>query len=727
MFAVAKNVIYHLKGIVLSYSQIYFSNNIWLGIALMIISFFDPGIGLSGIIAIVTCQLSCLFFNFNISSIYDGAYTYNALLLGLAMGSFYQMSLPFLTVLVITSMLTFFLTVWIAGRLSKIGLPYLSLPFLLAIWVILLGLSNFTGIKLVSKETFSLQLWFPNLFINVTKLIDSTSFSDYLHLYFRSLSAVIFQYNDLAGIIIAFCLLLRSRMAFALSIYGFSIGYLFYYNFEGDFTPLIYSYIGFNFILAAIALGGFFIVPSAKSHFLLLFVIPVTALVLSALHTVFGHLHLPLYSLPYTIVVLLVVGVLQIRQFSNGLELVNLQQYSPELNHYKTLYLKKRFAGQTYFHIYLPIIGEWTISQGHLGNITHKEGWKYAWDFDVRDEMNATYKAPGTDVKDYYCYDLPVIAPSSGYVIAIKDGIEDNLISDVNLVQNWGNTVIIKHADGLYTKLSHLKPDSIKVKEGDWIHAGEQIATCGSSGRSPEPHLHFQVQANPYIGSQTLYYPIAYYLVKLNNAYSFHNFSIPQEGQIVRNIIPSSLLLNAFSLIPGRNIVWNIIDGAKNKENKWSVYVDIYNKKYLYCHTTKSSAYFVNDGVLFYFTDFYGTKKSFLYQFYISFHKVILGCYKGIEINDWLMPQVFFNKLPMLFQDFIAPFYHFLDGNYNFKFGAVDNYMNPEKIIFETNCNGRVFNKNVKKIDSKMSIDKSGISIVEIKNKNKKTTATCVY
>jgi len=726
MNTASKNVIYHLKGIILSYSHIYFSNSIWLGLALMIISFFDPGIGISGIIAIVTCQLCSLFFNFNRAFIYNGAYTYNALLLGLAMGSFYQLSFPFLIVLVITSMLTFFLTVWIAGRLSVIGLPFLSLPFLIAIWVALLGLSNFTGIKLLYKDGITLQSVIPEIFTAITNNIDRLAIRDFIHIYLRSLSAIIFQYNDLVGFLIAICLLLRSRMAFALSMYGFAIGYLFYYQLEGDFTPLDYSYIGFNFILAAIALGGYYIVPSAKSHFLLLFVIPITALILSSLHTVFSHLHLPLYSFPFTIVVLLILGVLQMRQFSSGLELVTLQQFSPELNHYKSIYLKKRFAGQTYFHILLPIIGEWNISQGHKGNITHKADWQYAWDFDVRNESGDTYGGSGTDVKDYYCYDLPVIAPASGYVVTVKDGIKDNLVSEVNLDENWGNTIIIKHSDGFYSELSHLKPNSIKVKEGDWINTGDMLATCGSSGRSPEPHLHFQIQATPYIGSHTILYPIAYYLTKEQDNYSFHSFSIPEQGQTVRNVTPNNLLSDAFDFIPGKDIVWKIKDGINTLENKWSVYIDIYNKKYLYCHSTKSSAYFVNDGVLFYFTDFYGNKKSFLYQFYISFHKVVLGCYKGITLSDWLMPQVFFNPITRAVQDFIAPFYHFIDGKYLFNFGTIDNYMNAENIELLTNCVGRLFSKEVKGISGKMTINKTGINNIEITNSKRKLTAICV-
>ena len=436
-----------------------------MGIALMLISFFDLGLGISGLVAIITCQLCSKFFNFNSANIFDGSYTYNALMLGLAMGSFYEVGLSYFIVLVVGSMMCFFFTVWIAGRLSEKGLPFLSFPFFLAIWILLLGLSNFNGIKLNTKEVFSLQEWAPNAFKYVNDLVGESSWRDVIHVYLRSLSAIIFQYNDLAGLIIAILLLLHSRMAFALTIYGFLLGYFFYYYFEGNFTTLIYSYIGFNFILSAIALGGFFIVPSAKSHLLLLFVIPVTALMLSALYTIFGKLQLPMYSLPYNIVVLLIIGVLQMRYQSSGLQLVVYQQYSPELNHYKNTYYQKRFAGQTYYHLFLPVIGEWYISQGQSGDITHKGEWRHAWDFDVRDANGRTFRDPGSELRNYYCYDAPVIAPQAGYVVTVKDGVQDNPIDIINTLENWGNTVIIKHAEGLYTKLSHLKPQSIKVKE----------------------------------------------------------------------------------------------------------------------------------------------------------------------------------------------------------------------------------------------------------------------
>ena len=76
------------------------------------------------------------------------------------------------------------------------------------------------------------------------------------------------------------------------------------------------------------------------------------------------------------------------------------------------------------------------------------------------------------------------------------------------LSKTGGNTVIIKHAEGLYSKLCHLQKDSVNVKAGDNVYCGQVIGRVGNSGRSPYPHLHFQLQSTQYIGSKTLKYPL---------------------------------------------------------------------------------------------------------------------------------------------------------------------------------------------------------------------------
>ncbi len=706
------------NGILNSYSQIFFSNNKVFALLLLIISFFDLGAGLSGVLSIIICQITAVLFNFNKELIKDGSYTYNPLMVGIAIGMFYDFNLSFFIILVIVSILTLFITIWMSTILSKQGLPFLSLPFLLGIWIVILGVPNFSALQLNPKEILSLAKWFPALFNSVTNGIAALPFADVIHLYFRSLGAIFFQYNDLAGLIIAIGILIYSRMAFSLSIIGFSIGFAFYHFFGGDFSQLIYSYIGFNFILTAIALGGFFVVPSKKSYLMLFFIIPVIALTISSLHTLFSIVELPLYSLPFNIITIIFLATMATRRKHSGITLVAMQQFSPEKNHYKYLNSQNRFNNNTFYHIALPVMGNWKISQGHNGGITHKDDWQYAWDFVVLDEEDRTYQMPGVDLKDYYCYDLPIIAPSEGYVVEIIDGIEDNKINEVNLKENWGNTLIIKHGEHFYSKLSHIKKGSFKVKKGDYVTKGMVLATCGSSGRSPEPHLHFQLQTTPYVGSKTIEFPLSYYLTKKDNKHQFHSFDIPKEEEIVSNVKTTKLLTDAFLFVPGKTFRFNF----EGKKIKWEVFTNALNQTYIYCHQSKSTAYFINNGTVFYFTDFYGDDESLLKHFYYGAQNILLGYYKNAKIKDELMIDGFFNKLITGLHDFTAPFFHYCKVNYNFEFSYCDNEHNPSEISFNTHCIASIGKKEYKRIDYTFHLKEGKITSFQI-NKNK--TAQC--
>ncbi|MFK5983325.1 MAG: urea transporter [Flavobacteriaceae bacterium] len=706
------------NGLLNSYSQIFFSNNKTFAVLLLIISFFDLGAGLSGVLSVIICQVTAKLFNFNEELIRDGSYTYNALMVGIALGMFYDFNFSFFVILVIISILTLFITIWFITVLAKKGLPFLSLPFLFGIWIIILGAPNFSALQLNPKEILSLAKWFPELFSSVTNSIGSLPFADVIHLYFRSLGAIFFQYNDLAGLIIAIGILIYSRIAFGLSIVGFSIGFAFYHFFGGDFSQLIYSYIGFNFILTAIALGGFFVVPSKKSYLMLFFIIPVIALSISSLHTLFTYFNLPLYSLPFNIITIIFLATMATRRKDSGIALVTLQQFSPEKNHYKHLNSVNRFKNNTYYHLNLPVMGNWHISQGHNGGITHKEDWQYAWDFDVLDEDEKSYQFPGIELKDYYCYDLPVIAPSEGYVVEIFDGIEDNKINEVNLKENWGNTIIIKHGEHFYTKLSHIKKGSFKVKKGDYVTKGQLLGSCGSSGRSPEPHLHFQLQTTPYIDSKTIEFPLAYYLQKEKNKYHFHCFDIPKENETVLNVKTTKLITEAFDFVPGKTFYFNY----KGETVKWEVFTNAINQTYIYCHESKSTAYFINNGTVFYFTDYFGEDNSLLHHFYYGAQKVLLGYYKDIQLKDELMIDGFFNKFITSFHDFTAPFFHYCKVKYHFSFNTCDNEHNPTEISFQTSCIATIGKKEYKKVTYSFLLKEGKIHSFTINNNQ---TALC--
>lgn len=55
----------------------------------------------------------------------------------------------------------------------------------------------------------------------------------------------------------------------------------------------------------------------------------------------------------------------------------------------------------------------------------------------------------------------------------------------------YGNSVIIKHEEGLYSNYAHLY--SVNVREGSAVEKGKEIGKCGTTGESTGPHLHFEV------------------------------------------------------------------------------------------------------------------------------------------------------------------------------------------------------------------------------------------
>ncbi len=62
-----------------------------------------------------------------------------------------------------------------------------------------------------------------------------------------------------------------------------------------------------------------------------------------------------------------------------------------------------------------------------------------------------------------------------------------------NELKGFGNLVLIKHNDGWVTAYAHNQ--LLKVKKGQKVKRGEQIATVGSTGGVGTPQLHFETRA----------------------------------------------------------------------------------------------------------------------------------------------------------------------------------------------------------------------------------------
>ncbi|TAE85155.1 MAG: peptidase M23 [Bacteroidetes bacterium] len=688
------------KAFINSYAQLFFADSKVFAWLLLISSFISPTTGLSGLIATVAAIVFAWWMGLNRILLSYGTFSYNALMVGLVLGGHYHFSWGFLLVLLVGAVFSVLIVVWLNTVFAKYAVPSLSLSFLLTLWLITLAIRGFSNVNLNERDLFRFNEWYllgGSRLVEWMTALDQLEIPQFLEVYLKSLSAVFFQYNIISGAIILIGLLIWSRIGFLLSALGFVIGYFFYYGLSGEFTQLYYSYIGFNFILTAIALGGFYLIPSRASFILVVIVMPIIGVFITGLNQLLGVWQLPLYSFPFALTVILTILLLHQRTYFKRLKLVPFQYYSPEKNLYQYTNSFVRFGKAKGIALRLPFFGEWQVSQGYDGAITHKKEWRYALDFVVVDETAHTFKIPGEIVTDFYCYNLPVMSPADGYVCEVADGIDDNGIGEIDIKKNWGNTLVIKHADGLYTKLSHLKRDSLTVKVNDYVKQGQIIATVGNSGRSPEPHLHFQLQATPYIGSETMQYPLAYFITRKEQAYQLHEFEVPQEGAHVHHPIQTPLLVNALNFVPGKKWYLQVSDANAQKSTLvWECMVDAYNQTYLYCAKSKACAYFVNNGTVFYFTTFYGSKKSLLYEFYIGAHKILLGYYQHMAVKDDIPLSSFHHPVLLWLQDMVAPFYQFMQVEYQSIFEELDNEYAPNHVVIRSTISALVAGKTLK-------------------------------
>jgi len=77
----------------------------------------------------------------------------------------------------------------------------------------------------------------------------------------------------------------------------------------------------------------------------------------------------------------------------------------------------------------------------------------------------------------------PVKAAENGVVIYAGDGLKE-----------FGNTVLVRHEDGLVTVYGHV--GAISVSRGQTVHRGQEIARSGMTGNATVPELHFEVRKN---------------------------------------------------------------------------------------------------------------------------------------------------------------------------------------------------------------------------------------
>jgi urea transporter len=568
-----------------------FGESRWLGLLLLTATMLSPIVGLSGLIGVLSALLISRLAGFDVWDSKSGILAFNSLLICLAF-SYYipvnwmaQHIILYIALLVLISTSTFILYIilnWILS--SRLHMSSMSLSFsvvAISLWLFLAHKGVFAS---VSEHKVLLTYYDPIL-------------PAFLKGYFHAMGSLFFMPYTIAGLFVTIALVLSTRIGFILSLIGWSVSYVLLGMFHIQVIDGI-SYQGFNLILVFLAMGGIFLLPGISAWFYALIAAIVAFFITIVMPQLNPAYSPPVFALPFNLSVIFFVFALRLRLNNSHPYVNDWSITTPEKNLEFYLSRMKRFSRVGVPQFSLPVNGEWLVTQGFHGALTHKYEWAYAWDLEIQNQQGKRWRDNELSVSDYFAFGKPVMVTADGTVVKVVDSIEDNVVDSINTKYNWGNYVSVSHGYGLYSLYAHLKHNSISVKPGEYIRKGDKIGLVGNSGRSPRPHLHFHVQLGIEAGSKTKLVNIVNYKVQTRpNNYEFVGCDIPKEGQFISSIQVSSNLQEQMHLQLGQTQKFDVKTKNGIFQEDWIVDLDFLGAFRIYSSTGTVLEFSVFNGV----------------------------------------------------------------------------------------------------------------------------------
>lgn len=622
------------------YAAVLFSRSPLCGGLLLLATATVPGALLGGLLGVSAGLATARLFGLDRDALSDGSYGISPLLLGLGISQTLGLSAGPLCILAVLSAVCVLLTAALRAGLSSKNLPTLSVPFLI-VYYLWLGAAPLLGLQFGALPADA-----------------GTRLPAVLAEVLRSIGSLLFLPRVDAGALFLLALLIHSRIATLLAgiaaLTVLALPHLLPALAGSEVLPVLM----FNAVYTAIAIGGVWFVPSPASIALAELAVFLCALVGLGGLGLLQRIGLPILFLPFNVTVLTLLLAARQRAWDRGPKSVDFTPGTPEENlaYFRTRLLRFRWLYPTRFR--LPVRGAWVCTQGTDGALSHKGRWRHAFDFEVRGADGRLFAEEGAALKDYYCYRLPVLASAAGVVVKVEASVPDNESGVMNLEQNWGNYVILQHAPGLYSMVAHLLRGSIKVAEGQSVHAGQLLGLCGSSGRSARPHVHFQLQSGGRPTDDTL--PCRFTDAVVTTAQGPGHDEVervvpdlfPSEGQVVRNLEPDEDLAGFFRFSYRTVLPCRIGPDAAPLESD----IDVSGQQLLRDTAHNAHLYYSLSDGFFTLYDAAGTVSPALQILRAALSRVPLDASPALRWTDFLPARPFRGAAARLLSDLIAPF-----------------------------------------------------------------------
>ncbi|MFG2162814.1 peptidoglycan DD-metalloendopeptidase family protein [Streptomyces olivaceus] len=148
--------------------------------------------------------------------------------------------------------------------------------------------------------------------------------------------------------------------------------------------------------------------------------------------------------------------------------------------------------GQTYNYVKIIMA---TVESLTAPNTSGNPGTSGGWGRPVKGPLGTPYHQQGGAWSSGYHTGIDFAVPTGTSIHAVGPG----KVVAAGPGGAYGNQVVIKHADGMYSQYAHMS--KVRVSTGDSVSGGQVIGLSGETGNAFGPHLHFEIRTGPDYGT----------------------------------------------------------------------------------------------------------------------------------------------------------------------------------------------------------------------------------
>ncbi|HEY2513523.1 MAG TPA: urea transporter [Polyangiaceae bacterium] len=615
-----------------AYASLLFSRSRVTGALLLAATAWEPQALILGLAALAGAALLSAGMGLGREALTPKPYGYNALLVGLGVAHGFALEPASLGVALLGGALAVLVGTALGSLASKLGEPpLLSLPFIAVAWI-LGGCASLLGLT-PALASAPASVFTPEGLLGVFGLL-------------------VFLPRPEVGALVLLALLVHSRIATLLA--GLAVALVLLLGRVAPdvlFEPLAPA-LALNAFLAAMAVGAVWFVPSRSSFAAALFASLASTALVASMARPLGALGLAPLILPFNLSVLLVLFAARQRPYDRSPRSVDFSPGSPEENLAYVETRRARFRALYGIEFRLPFRGAWVCTQGVDGTLTHQGSWRHAFDFEVQDAEGRRFARDGATPDDHFCHRLPVLAVADGTVVKVEMDVPDNAVGGLELQRNWGNVVVLHHAPGLFSLVAHLAQGSARVAEGNRVRRGDVLGLCGNSGRSPRPHLHFQLQGTAALGAVTLPCTFSDAACIHQGAERVAPARTPREGEVLRNLAPDEARAAFLSFPVGATSTYRVAGRTETLEHD----LDLYGQRLLRSRELGAALYFATteEGLTAY--EALGARRSVVHLLRKALGRVLFDTADALVWSDHLPARATGHVLLRPLRDLVAPF-----------------------------------------------------------------------